>query len=102
MLRDAWMCSMPVGPISAIFLILSAASTAVVVSMIVVALFDRAFVKKKPPTAIKKESHEPGSPNRMTNMGSLKPKPSAVPKHYTKAQQQAGCSPETQRVRTFG
>jgi hypothetical protein len=71
-------------------------------SMIVVALFDRAFVKKKPPTAIKKESHEPGSPNRMTNMGSLKPKPSAVPKHYTKAQQQAGCSPETQRVRTFG
>ena len=95
------MRNMPVasGPISAIFLILVAASTAVVVSMVVVALFDRAFVKKKPPAAIKKESYEqPGSPNRMSR---LKPKPLAVPKHY-KAQHQAGCRPNTQRVRNFG
>jgi hypothetical protein len=95
---------MPVAsaPVSAIFLILVAASTAVVVSMVVLALFDRAFVKKKP-LAAKKEKHEqPGSPQRTTGTGRSKPKPSAALKHQIKARYQSGCGPQSQRVRNFG
>ena len=90
---------MPVAstPVSAIFLILVAASTAVVMSMVVLALFDRAFVKKKPPAA-----RQPGSPKRTTGIGRSKPKPSAVLKHQSKVRYQAGCGPQNQRVRNFG
>jgi hypothetical protein len=95
---------MPVAsaPVSAIFLILVAASTAVIVSMVVLALFDRAFVKKKPPAAKEQKHEQPGSPKRTTGMGRSKLKPSAVLKHQSKVGYQAGCGPQSQRVRNFG
>ena len=47
-----WLFVMPVasGPVSAIFLILASASVAVAVSMVVLALFDRAFPKRIHPS----------------------------------------------------
>jgi len=94
---------MPVAsaPVSAIF-ILVAASTAVVVSMVVLALFDRAFRKKKPAAANKENDHQRlVSSRRTTGMGRSKPKPSAVLRHYSKARHQAGCGPQTQRIKNF-
>ena len=102
------MRNMPVasGPVSAIFLILVAASMAVAVSMVVLALFDRAFVKKKAPAAkapAAEEQHEqPESPKRATGMARSKPKASVVLRHQSKARYQSGCGPQSQRVRNFG
>jgi hypothetical protein len=95
---------MPVAsaPVSAIFLILVAASTAVVVSMVVLALFDRALVKSKPPATKEQKHEQPGSPQWTTGMGRSKPKPSAVLKHQSKVRYQSGCGPQNQRVRNFG
>jgi hypothetical protein len=100
----AWISVMSVvsAPVSAIFLILVAASTAVVVSMVVLALFDRAFVKKKSLAAKEVNDEQQGSPERMTGKGRSKPKSSAVLRHHSKARYQSGCGPQTQRMRNFG
>jgi hypothetical protein len=92
---------MPVasGPVSAIFLILVAASMAVVVSMVVLALFDRAFPKKNPPVAKDARNDEQ---LRSSKSGKSKPKSSAAIKHHSRARYQAGCGPESQRIRNFG
>jgi hypothetical protein len=88
------------GPISAIFLILVATSMAVVVSMIVLALFDRAFNKK--PSAAKDESHKASElPERMTVKSRAKTKSFAALRHHSKVRHQSGCGPQTQRVRNF-
>jgi hypothetical protein len=95
---------MPVAsaPVSAIFLILVAASAAVAVSMVVLALFDHAFAKKKPLAAKELNREQLVSPKRATGMGRSKPKPSAVLRPHSKARHQAGCGPETHRIRNFG
>jgi hypothetical protein len=91
----------PSAPVSAIFLVLVAASTAVVVSMVVLALFDRAFVKSKSPAAKEEKHEQPGSPKRTTGMGKSKPEPWALRKHQSRVRYQAGCGPQNQRVRNF-
>ena len=88
------------GPVSAIFLILVATSMAVVVSMIVLALFDSAYKKKRP--AAKDESHKASElPERMTVTSRAKPKSFAALRHPSKVRRQSGCGPQTQRVRNL-
>ena len=88
------------GPVSAIFLILVATSMAVVVSMIVLALFDSAYKKKRP--AAKDERHKASElPERMTVTSRAKPKSFAALRHPSKVRHQSGCGPQTQRVRNF-
>jgi hypothetical protein len=89
------------GPVSAIFLILVATSMAVVVSMIVVALFDRAFKQK--PSAAKDQNHKPSElPERMPVINRAKAAKSFPAFGYhSKVRHQSGCGPQTQRVRNF-
>ena len=101
-----WLFVMPVasGPVSAIFLILASASVAVGVSMVVLALFDRAFPKKNSPVAKNAPDAKSDEPLRSPKAGSrkLKPKSSAPLRHQSNAGYQAGCGPESQRVRNWG
>jgi hypothetical protein len=85
------------GPVTAIFLILVATSMAVVLSMIVLALFDRAFKKKS--AVAKDENQASGLPERMTVIRRATAKSFAVLRHHSKVRHQSGCGPQTQRVR---
>jgi hypothetical protein len=101
-----WLFVMPVasGPVSAIFLILASASVAVAVSMVVLALFDRAFPKKNPPVAKNAPDAKSDEPVRSPKAGSRKLKPmcSAPLRYQSKAGYQSGCGPQSQRVRNIG
>jgi hypothetical protein len=102
-----WLFVMPVasGPVSAIFLILASASVAVAVSMVVLALFDRAFPNKNPPVAKNAPdamSDEPLRSHPKAGSRKLKPKSSAALRHQSKAGYQSGCGPQSQRVRNIG
>ena len=88
------------GPVTAIFLILVATSMAVVMSMIVLALYDRAF-KKKSAAAKDENQKASGLPERMIVIRRAKAKSFAVLRHHSKVRHQSGCGPQTQRVRNF-
>ena len=89
------------GPVTAIFLILVATSMAVVMSMIVVALFDR-VVKKKSAAAKDENQKASGLPERMMVIRRANVKGFAVLRHPSKVpHHQSGCGPQTQRVRNF-
>jgi len=99
---------MPIGHalLTSIFLILVAVSAAVVASMVVLAVFDLAFGKEKPSKAAEIESGQ-----EETESGQLeqskpsaakptpKPRPLTALRRYRRNEAQAGCGPESQRVR---
>lgn len=89
------------GLLSAIFLILITVSAAVVASMVALALFDRAFIRKKPSiVAEDSESERPDEApptHRMTRH--LRVKPLVAPRRNRRADPQAGFGPDTQKVR---
>jgi hypothetical protein len=101
---------MPIGHalLTSIFLILVAVSAAVVASMVLLALFDLAFEKEKPSKAAERESGqeesesgqlEPLKPSAAKPMP--KPRPLTVLRCNRRNEAQAGCGPESQRVRHF-
>jgi hypothetical protein len=81
------------------FLILIAVSAAVVVSIVVLALFDLGFGKKNPKVAeeIEDSSSEPVRQRATTS----KPKLLSTLRLNRRSERQAGCGPESQKVRRF-
>ena len=89
--------------LTAFFLILIAVSAAVVMSIAVLALFDLGFGKKKPSEVaeeIEDSSREPSRLRALTPKPKLpKPKLMSAFRLYKPSERQAGCGPESQRVR---
>ena len=86
--------------LTAIFLILVAVSAAVVVSMAVLALFDLAFGKRKlSKVAEQIEDSQPEQSKPKAGESTPKPKLLTAFKRNRRSDPQAGCGPETQRVR---
>jgi len=101
---------MPIGHalLTSTFLILVAVSAAVVASMVVLALFDLAVRKEKPSKAAEIETCqeeiesgqlEQSKPSAAKPMP--KPRPLTALRRNRRNEAQAGCGPESQRVRHF-
>jgi len=101
---------MPIGHalLTSIFLILVAVSAALVASMVVLALFDLAFGKNKPSKTTEIESGQEESESGQLEQSKLsaakatpKPRPLTAFRRNRRNEAQAGCGPESQRVRHF-
>ena len=101
---------MPIGHalLTSIFLILVAVSAVVVASMVLLALCDLAFGKEKPSKAAKIESGQEESESGQLEQSepsaakpTPKPRPLTVLRRNRRNEAQAGCGPESQRVRHF-
>ena len=101
---------MPIGHalLTSTFLILVAVSVALVASIVVLALFDLAVRKEKPSKAAEIESGqeksergqlEPSKPSAAKPTS--KPRPLTTLRRNRRNEAQAGCGPESQRVRHF-
>ena len=101
---------MPIGHalLTSIFLILVAVSAVVVASMVLLALCDLAFGKEKPSKAAKIESGQEESESGQLEQSepsaakpTPKPRPLTVLRRNRRNEAQAGCGPESQRIRHF-
>jgi hypothetical protein len=80
------------------FLILIAVSAAVVVSIVVLALFDLGFGKKNPAKVAEEMENSSSEPVRQ-RATTPKPKLLSALKLNRRSERQAGCGPESQKVR---